>query len=63
MYQVFLQHDINNTKLKVIKTYNKFFSFLGLHPWHMEVPRLGDETAIAAGLCRSHSNTGSKLCL
>ena len=22
------------------------FLFLGLHPWHMEVPRLGDETEL-----------------
>ena len=34
-----------------------FFSFLGPHPRHMEVPRLG---AVAAGLHQSHSNTGSK---
>ena len=23
-----------------------FFVFLGLHPWHMEVPRLGVETEL-----------------
>ena len=32
------------------------FVFLGPHPRHMEVPRLGDES-------HSHSNTGSKPCL
>ena len=31
------------------------FVFLGPHPWHMEVLR-----DTAAGLCHSHSNTGSE---
>ena len=31
-----------------------FFFFLGAHPWHMEVPRLGVQLgAAAAGLCHS----------
>ena len=34
--------------------FQKIFVFLGAHPWHVEVPRLG------AGLCHSHSNTGSE---
>ena len=37
-------------------------SFLGgggLHPWHMEVPRLGVQSAAAANLHHSHSNVGS----
>ena len=40
-----------------------FFScFVGPHPRHMEVPRLGVKTgATAAGLHHSHSNVGSKL--
>ena len=41
-----------------------FFCFLGLHLLHMEVSRLGSNHWIgaeAAGLCHSHSNTGSKL--
>ena len=37
-----------------------FLVFLGLHPQHMEVPRLGVESqargAVAAGLCQRHSN-------
>ena len=37
-----------------------FFFFLGPHPRHMEVPRLGVELATAAGLHHSHSNMGSK---
>ena len=45
------------------KKYGKFF-FLGLHPWHMEVPRLGGLVrAIAASLHQSHSNAGSEPCL
>ena len=36
--------------------------FLGLHLWHMEVPRLGSRIrAIAAGLHHSHSHAGSEL--
>ena len=33
--------------------------FLGLLPWHPYVPRLGVESAVAAGLLQSHSNAGS----
>ena len=42
-----------------------FFVFLGLHPWHMEVPRLGRGLvgAVMAGLRQSHSNGRSKPCL
>ena len=37
------------------------FLFLGPHPQHMEVPRLGVESgAVAAGLHHSHSHTRSK---
>ena len=40
------------------------FVFLGPHPGHAEVPRLGGGIgATAAGLCHSHSNAGSELCL
>ena len=36
--------------------------FLGLHPGHMEVPRIEIESgALAAGLYYSHSNAGSDL--
>ena len=40
-----------------------FFSFfLGLHLWHMGVPRLGGQIGVAAaGLYHGHSNTGSEL--
>ena len=39
-----------------------FLYFLGLHPWHMEAPRLGGLIgAAAAHLHHSHSNTGSEL--
>ena len=39
-----------------------FFCFLGSYPWHMEVPRLGVKSRVAAaGLHHSHSNEGSKL--
>ena len=35
-----------------------FFLFLGLHLWHMEVPRLVFKTGIVvASLCHSHSYT------
>ena len=35
--------------------------FLGPHPWHMGVPRLGIESgAVATGLCHSHSNARSE---
>ena len=38
-----------------------FFFFLGLHPQHVEVPRLGGLIgAVAAGLCHTHSNARSK---
>ena len=38
-----------------------FFYFLGLHPRHMEVPKLGGQTGAApAGLRHSHSNSGSE---
>ena len=37
------------------------FFFLGLHLQHMDVPRLGVESA--ANLRHSHSNAGSKLSL
>ena len=38
------------------------FVFLGPHPQHMEVPRLGVESdgAVAAGLCHSYSNARSE---
>ena len=39
-----------------------FFSFLGLHLQHMEVPQArGQIGAVAASLCHSHSNTGSSI--
>ena len=39
-----------------------FFYFLGLHPRHMEFPRLGVESrATAAVLYHSHNNLGSEL--
>ena len=38
-----------------------FVCFLGLHPQHMEVPRLwGGIGATAVGLHHSHSNAGSE---
>ena len=37
-----------------------FLPFLGLILWHMEVPRLGVESALTTGLRQSHSNEGSK---
>ena len=42
-----------------------FFGFLGPHPWHMEIPRLGVQfiRATAASLYNNHSNVGSKPCL
>ena len=36
------------------------FCFLGLHVWHMEVPRLGQIKAIAVSLHHSHINTRSE---
>ena len=47
----------------MILSFPFFFFFLGLlHPWHMEVPRLGGPIrATAAGLCHSHDNARSKL--
>ena len=36
--------------------------FLGPHPWHMEVPRLGVQSELQLpGLHHSHSNVGSEL--
>ena len=41
-----------------------YFCFLGPHLWHMEVPQFrGWMGAMAAGLCHSHSNAKSELCL
>ena len=43
-----------------------FSAFLGPHPWHREIPRLGLEgwiRAVADGLRHSHSNTRSEPCL
>ena len=41
-----------------------FFCFLGPHPQHMEVPKLGVEIgATAAYLHHSHSNVGFEPCL
>ena len=38
------------------------FVLLGLHLWHMKVPRLGGQIrAVAAGLHHSHGNTRSEL--
>ena len=47
------------SKIKSIYDLSFFFFsfFLGLHPWHMEVPRLG----IQSDLCQNHSSTGSEL--
>ena len=40
------------------------FFFLGLHPQHMPVSQArGQFRAVAAGLCYSHSNDRSELCL
>ena len=45
-----------------------FLSFLGLHPWHMEAPRLGVEselrprayaTATSVTYTTAHGNAGS----
>ena len=48
----------------LLHLYFFFFVFLGLHLWHVEVPRLeGRIRATAAGLRHSHSNTGSEPCL
>ena len=37
------------------------FVFLGLHPRHMEIPRLGVQSELQLGLYHSHSNAGSEL--
>ena len=48
-------------QLKTIFTHNFHTDFfLGPHPWHMEVPRLGVESA---GLQHSNSNARSELSL
>ena len=39
-----------------------FFCFIGLYPWHMEVPRLGVEST-ATSLYHSHSKVGFELLL
>ena len=40
----------------------KKFFWGGLHPQHMKIPRLRVKLElVAAGLCHSHSNTGSEL--
>ena len=40
--------------------YSFIFCFLGPHPRHMEVPRLGVQSKVSAGLHHSHSNARSK---
>ena len=56
--------------LQLIEIFLSFFlsfAFLGLHPGHMEVPRIfqarGQIGGTAASPRRSHSNAGSELCL
>ena len=38
-----------------------FWSFLGPHPWHIEVLARGPIGAVAASLCQSHSSGGFEL--
>ena len=42
----------------VILGFVLFFGLFGLHPWHMEVPRLGVRATAASNA--GHSNVGSK---
>ena len=51
-------------KMDMISTYRSAYFFfllllfLGMHPWHMEIPRLGGRTgATAASLHHTHGNT------
>ena len=55
-------HNIINVFLLNLLIYLLIYCFLGLHPWHMEVPRLGVElelqllayaTATATAMARS----------
>ena len=46
-----------------VPSLSSFLVFLGRHPWHMEVPRLGVESELSASLRHSPSNTRSELCL
>ena len=39
------------TALGAKPSYFFFFCFLGLHPWHMEIPRLGVESELQLPVC------------
>ena len=68
---VFPAHPITNAQKKKPTAFSFFlvkifffffFGFLGPHPRHMEIARLGVESgATATGLRQSHSNSTSKL--
>ena len=40
-----------------------FFVFLGPHPWHIELPKLGVKSTVAAGLNHSYGNSSSEPCI
>ena len=46
-----------------IYTYIHFFFFLGLHPWHMAVPRLGVESELQLPAYTTATTTWDPSCL
>ena len=59
-----VKEESEKSTILVSNSFFLFLKFLGLYPWHMEVPRLGVEPELAAaGLHQSHRNARSKLCL
>ena len=62
------QNLSNVIKLEVVRVFFVFclfvcFAILGLHLWHMAVPSLGVESAVASGLRQNHSNARPEPCL
>ena len=51
------------TKRQFLTSFFVCLFVLGPQVWHMEVPRLGVESAAVVSLHHSHNSVGSKLCL
>ena len=59
-----LSHASKNLIWTLIYLFKNFFVFLGLHQWHMEVPRPGLKYQLhLPAYTHSHSNAGSETCL
>ena len=53
-----IDDDKKKSQFKLVSFF--LFFFLEPCPWHMGIPRLGVELAVAAGLHHSHSNARSE---